>query len=177
MNDPTWYVFSLFIFLLVCILIYIYKKLNSSAYKNDNQQNQYTNNREKEDRTFKIFQEFEETIVNLEEYIEKSKADIANDKKNLEEIYNKTLSVLDEISNRQVAIQNEPVINNIKKAAKIPTKSTKIDPVIYNTNSENKNSKVIELYKKDITLDTIAQQLDMSKGEISLIVNLYKKRL
>lgn len=156
--DITHYAFAFFVFVLVCVTIWFYSRL---IRKKKNESNEY----QKEQRIYKLYQNVEDMMTGFEEYVEEVKAEL--DRK-ISEITSKLedgdgkKSVLDVILDEEKPFEIcEQVIEQPKNEAK---------------QKENPHEVVEELLEKGVELDEIAKKLEMSRRELSLLMKFKSGR-
>lgn len=125
-------------------------------------------------RIGKLRREFSETILDLQLEIEELKEEISNFKSKGNVIYNDN-------NLKEQDVINEISIHNINKNDRNYELDNNNMEKIYHTYNEEfeKNSvkieQIRELCKKNISVEEIAEKLEMGKGEVLLIKELYIK--
>lgn len=163
------YLFAAFIFVLICVLLFLYRRFillpkgKQSAAETDEQ------GREKEARLFRLYQNIEEMMDNFEGYIEDTrdhmesvKEDIARQQQKLEELQHRveatearTLAALEALRVQDRHQKPEP------QAQEKPV----VDP-----GKKGRQDAVREWMAKGLTVEQIAQKLELSINEVKLVV-------
>lgn len=145
------YLFALFIFMLALMLAVINHKFKKSRSDTEELIN------EKEKRLLKLYSGLEEIIGSTEEYIEEAKKEIENNRELCQSIAGKTALALEGVG---------------KSDSSEPAKPEKPSENLAGTGYEQTLQKVMQLKSAGADEETIARQLMLSKGEVSLILKL-----
>lgn len=157
--DITHYTFAFFVFVLVCITIWFYSRL---VRKKKSESNEY----QKEQRIYKLYQNVEDMMTGFEEYVEEVKAELDS---KISEITSK----LEDSDGKQNVL--EPVILEEEKPFEI-SEEVKEQPKNEPKQKENAQEVVEELLEKGVELDEIAKKLEMSRRELSLMMKFKSGR-
>lgn len=157
--DITHYTFAFFVFVLVCITIWFYSRLER---KKKSESNEY----QKEQRIYKLYQNVEDMMTGFEEYVEEVKAELDS---KISEITSK----LEDSDGKQNVL--EPVILEEEKPFEI-SEEVKEQPKNEPKQKENAQEVVEELLEKGVELDEIAKKLEMSRRELSLMMKFKSGR-
>lgn len=140
----------------------------------------FVQNKEEQDRNRVELEEFEEyqsridevnqKIIDLNEYGEFLKTE-------LDEKYKELLFLYQLISDKEHQIKSSPQVVSISA----PVEQVIVEPTIVestnqpkNQSGENYNKKIIELYDKGYGEADIAKMLDIGRGQVKLVLNLFK---
>lgn len=161
--DFSIYIFTFFIFILTALIVILLKKIQST----DSKESQAVIDKEK--KLFKLYQNLEEMILEAEDLIEESKLKIEDDKNSIHKMLEKADNVYSQA--RYEAIES------VEKAAKVIKKSNVVDmniksEVIKQKGKINRKQKVIILNKEGRSVEEISKELDISQGEVGLIIGL-----
>lgn len=159
--STTYYIFAFYIFLLVCVCMWVYGKVSHSGKKDEK------NNYEKEKRLFKLYQNVEDMMNSFEEYVEETKKEM-NQKTTL-------ISTMLEKVNRMSTEVDADVQNIIKTEQLQHTSEVQV------LNVENKQKMKTEelislLMEQGMAQKEIAKELGISSREVSLIMQIKKIR-
>ncbi len=160
------FAFAFFIFVLVCLVILLYAKMARPSKTRDDAAS------DKEKRLFKLYQNLEDMMNSIEEYVEEAKKEIAQDKERIS-------SLVDEAARAQkTPVAQEP---KPKEEPPAPVKEIKEPPVIIEEplaakpiRNMKKNELVLYMKKEGMGDDKIAKELGISRGEVALILGIKK---
>ena len=157
------FAFAFFIFVLVCLIILLYAKMARPSKNRDDAAS------DKEKRLFKLYQNLEDMMNSIEEYMDEAKKEIAQDKERIS-------ALLDEATR----MQKGPIVQEIKPREEPPVKEIKEPAVVKEDTaakplrSMKKNDLVLYMKKEGMDDDKIAKELGISRGEVSLILGIKK---
>lgn len=148
--DITHYTFALFVFVLLCILIWFYGRVTRK--KAD------TGSAEKEQRLYRLYQNIEDMMSSFEEYAEEAKKEIGGGLEKLKIALSETQSVpIQPVRQQEHAARAE-------KAIKKPQDETKL----------KNEERILQLMQRGLSKSEIARELGLSIREVSLIVDIKK---
>ena len=150
----THYMFAFFVFVLICVCIWLFGKVMRGGSKDDK------NNYEKEQRLFKLYQNVEDMMSSFEEYVEEAQSKIDESLKRVDALLEKGTYQQPE------ALQPSKVQSAAKKKPDVP----KIQP---GTAPEEAIPYLIE---HGMGRDEIAKQLGISSREVTLIMGIKKMK-
>lgn len=157
------FAFAFFVFILLCVLIFLYnrsrrpKKSESDAIA------------EKEKRLFKLYQNLEDMMNGIEDYVEEARAGIAKDREAVSAMEAKIQQVYEAYKSGMQAKVEEEVKQKSKEKAETSEKHEFKAP-----NNVSKNELVRFLKDEGLSEDKIAKELGISKGEVALILGIKK---
>jgi len=167
--DITVFAFAFFVFLLLCALIWMYSRLKRPKKSAEDAVS------EKERRLYKLYQNLEDMMNGIEEYVEEARSGIAKDKEEIAAIHAKieNMHVIykNDIQARveeEVKPKEKETEKEIEKDAPAAKKEIKIPRNI------SKSEVVRYLKDEGMEDDKIAKELGISKGEVLLILGLKK---
>jgi hypothetical protein len=147
--DITYYTFALFVFVLLCILIWFYgrvtrKKEDSGSY-------------EKEQRLYRLYQNIEDMLGSFEEYAEEAKREIGAGLEKLK------VSV-GEATNAPAQPEKQPEYAPKQRTEARPQDEIKL----------KNEERISQLMRRGLSKSEIAKELGLSIREVSLIVDIKK---
>ena len=166
--DYQSYIFAIFIFIMICLLMSYYMKLKRSKKDGDNAVT------DKEKKLFRLYQNIEDMLNGLEEYIEEVKADIAKEKEESAKTEEKIDAIYQKIVDASNAFEQEQAKLNESKEKETERKISREESGIP-PQKMSKHGKVLYLQAKGLNEDTIAKELGISHGEVALILGIQKK--
>jgi len=161
----SYYLFALFVFLLLCLFMKYYaKKIRPKEDKTESSQ--------REQRLFMLYQNLEEMMDDMEVFMEKARTEMAEQKhetadmlEQMEQLYSKLME------HKQEIIPPAPP----KKRGRPRKQQLTVVPVDGRPMLvKSKHERVRELMAQGATEESIARQLGISKGEVSLIAGMKK---
>ena len=155
------FVFAFFVFVLVCMAILLHAKLSRPAKQKIDDGN------EKEKRLFKLYQNLEDMMNGIEEYVEESRREIAADKQKIDELLEKAVQ-LQKAPEWDARPKDEPAAKSNLEL--VP----KAEPAQKTLRNLNKNELVRYMKKEGVEEEKIAKELGISRGEVSLILGIKK---
>lgn len=156
--DITHYTFAFFVFVLVCITIWFYSRLVSKKKSESNEH-------QKEQRIYKLYQNVEDMMTGFEEYVEEVKAELDS---KISEITSKVEDADVKQSVLDVILEEEKPFEISEEVKEQPRNEPKL--------KENAREMVEELLEKGVELDEIAKKLEMSRRELSLMMKFKSGR-
>jgi hypothetical protein len=148
--DITYYTFALFVFVLLCILIWFYGRVTRK--KAD------TGSAEKEQRLYRLYQNIEDMMSSFEEYAEEAKKEIGEGLEKLKTALSETQSA----PVQPVRQPEHPA--RAEKAVKKPQEEIKL----------KNEERILQLMQRGMSKSEIARELGLSIREVSLIVDIKK---
>ncbi|MCK5129292.1 MAG: hypothetical protein KAQ68_05545 [Clostridiales bacterium] len=159
----THYAFAFFVFILVCILVILIKRMGNTNKKAEKAYG------EQEKRLFKLYQNLEDMISGTEEYIEEFRSEIIEDRKNIAMMLKKIDTISQDMYN--VSKPDSAKVNTTTKSTKSKKpKDTKEDEKPEIILSKNQRVKLLKEQGADIA--QISKELGISQGEVALIIGL-----
>jgi hypothetical protein len=170
-----WYLFALFVFVLGCLWLLIYKR-----EKNRNNPDVKLF-KEREEKIFRLYQNIEDLMDGFEEYVEEMKLELFREIKEVRvELSQEKESVLaiakESVSQSKLVVPAKAPKNSktskSSKASKSDTMDSASLPQV--DGKSGRIDKVNELIDKGLSVDDIARKLNMGKGEVKLIYQIHK---
>lgn len=195
--EPAFYISALFIFLLVCIAIWLVARVVRSKKK--------AVPANEKDNLFKLYQGMEDMMNSLEEYVEKAKEDMAKDREEAARMLEKVESLYKEMKEKMQAIPEatekvrEPVLTAVPRARETAVKvlppvreqrpapapipvpvparpvisTTAGIPDAYAPEGALKKNKIVRFMRDEgLSDEQIAKELGISRGEVALILGI-----
>ncbi len=157
--DLSYYAFAIFVFLLLCALILVYTKATRQVKKNDASS-------EKEKRLFSLYQNLDEMMSSIESYVESARSEITLDKEKVAAMLKKAEQLY-----RQTGDASQAA-----KAPDPPAKAAAQGPApAPHDERTSRHDRVAALRKQGLTSEQIAKELEISYGEVELILGVTKK--
>lgn len=154
----TEFVFAFFIFILVCLAIIFYAKIvRPSKAKEDS-------STDKEKKLFKLYQNLEDMMNGIEEYVEEARKEIDESKSKMAALLEKAMQI-----QKKLHEQKPPEDPKRKDAPK-----SKEETPAKTLRNMNKNDLVRYLRQEGLDDEKIAKELEISRGEVSLILGMKK---
>ncbi len=164
------YLFAAFLFLLICVLLFLYRRFIVLPNGKKASAEAEAQGREKEERLFRLYQNIEEMMDNFEGYLEDTreqmesvKAEVARQQQQIGELIEhaeaieaRTLSAIDSVRGGRHARQEQQPEEADKPAAV--------------SGKKGKQDAVRELLNKGMTVEQIAQKMELSINEVKLVV-------
>ena len=180
------YLFAGFVGLLAAAVVFMIDRLKRSRHSSEDMI------KEKERRLFTLYQNLEDMIDSVEEYVEEAKESIEKDKNRMSEMLQRAERLaanLAEPRPRRAAKDDEKTSGTSRAAEaadampaapaarKSPParKETAKGQTKSMSAGAGKISEVRRLQKQGLDEEKIAQELSLSRGEVSLILGLHKK--
>lgn len=172
MQPINYYLLILLVFLLAAAIIFLYDRLKRSRNAEEG-----GTIKEKEQRLFKLYQNLEDMILSFEEYVDEAKEEIARERDAKMNAY----SSLHEEDTVQLSEKYTPSFQKKKdERAHIPVQEMKRpglvkDETLLSGVKSKKGSKVDDvrrLNSEGLQEETIAKELGLSRGEVSLILGM-----
>ncbi|MDL2220621.1 hypothetical protein LJC55_03035 [Eubacteriales bacterium OttesenSCG-928-N14] len=185
------YLFAIFVFLLIVLSIWLFVKLTKrSAALDDNAEL-----KEKERRLFRIYQNLEDMMQGMEEYVEESKIELQTQREQINAMMEKAEAI---VKSAKVNADTIAVNNALQAASAAKQESTaaKVDisaiappeqpkrkrgrppknrPVIADRGPGGQTyERVQQLNRLSMPEEDIAKQLSLSRGEVSLMLGMNK---
>lgn len=170
-----YYVFAVFVFLLLCALVFLIWRFILLPRGRKSTAEAAEQGREKEERLFRLYQNIEEMMDNFEGYLEDTrehmetvKAEASRQQQAIEELIHRaeatearTLAALEtlRVQDRH-GVRQEPQGPAPEKPAAEPGRKGR----------QGKRDAVRELLSKGMTVEQIAQKLELSINEVKLVV-------
>ena len=160
------FAFAFFIFVLVCLVILLYAKMARPAKNRDDVGS------DKEKRLFKLYQNLEDMMNSIEEYVEEAKKEIAQDKEKISGLIEEAVRMQKGYAVQQQKPKEEtPVpVSEIKEPPIVREELPAIKPL----RNMKKNELVLYMKKEGMDDDKIAKELGISRGEVALILGIKK---
>ncbi len=166
------YIFAAFIFLLICVLLFLYRRfivLPKGKRLSDDAEAQ---GREKEERLFRLYQNIEEMMDNFEGYLEDTrgqmelvKAEMGRQQREIGELIERAeaiearaLSAIDTTSAAERRAARQGAQQGIEPEKQVVS------------GKKGKQDAVREQLNKGLTVEQIAQKLGLSINEVKLVV-------
>jgi DNA-binding CsgD family transcriptional regulator len=167
---PEYYLFTVFVFALLCVLLFLYRRFVVLPKGKKPTGEEAAQEREKEERLFRLYQNMEEMMDNFEGYIEDTRdqmdamrAEMRQQQQQVEELVRKAeateAKAIAAIEALRVRERHEPRQDAQPKAQDKPAGGRR-----------GRQDAVQELLGKGMTVEQIAQKLEMSINEVKLVV-------
>lgn len=180
MIKPEYYIFTIFIFILLCALLYIYRRFILQAKgRKPAAAEELAGEKEKEERLFRLYQNMEEMMDNFEAYIEDTRGQMEASKAELTQQVEKNNDLLRRVEATEAkALAAVAALRPQEKHAHSREASSSDDNGRPAEGSKKSRQDAIrELLSKGMTVEQIAQNLELSINEVKLVVyGLMKKK-
>ena len=157
------FVFAFFIFVLVCLVIVVYAKMARPAKSRNDVNN------DKEKRLYKLYQNLEDMMNSIEEYVEEARKDIAQDKEKISELLEKAVQLQKDITAQDVKSAEDTSPKVVKEVV-----TPNDEPGTKTLRNMKKNDLVWYMKQEGLDDDKIAKELGISRGEVALILGIKK---
>ena len=168
----TNFIFALFVFALFCLSVQVFAKKKGKQVS------------QKEQRLLQLYENLEEMMDDMEEYVRSAKEDLARDRVQMADMMTELEQLKKQVKSQkqeqqqvfQVLSQTEPQAPRKRGRPRkypLPTVVAKTEPtkpVLVKSKHELVNELVAQGYMEE----GIAKQLGISKGEVALIMGLRK---
>jgi hypothetical protein len=173
MTSPEIYVFVVFIFILICALLYIYKRFIAQPRGKQTTGAGSEDGNEKEERIFKLYQNMEEMMDNFEAYMEDTREQVESVKRQLMEQADGINGMLMRVEAAEAGAR--AAMASMRAADKPephgePARSADRTAPAGPTKRGSRQDAVQEFLGKGMTVEQIAQKLELSINEVRLIV-------
>lgn len=189
------YVFAAYVFLLVCVGIWLLGRVLKKSKKGNGEQH---TSYEKEQKLFTLYQNVEDMLSSFEEYVEEAKADTGKSMAKMQEMLEETRSLAAHLKIQQTVatisakvpvVSEAPQKTAVKEDAVNLTQQAETLPIVKATpfqpqpaplrqTTERKgsktSSKVAELYMQGMPQNEIAKRLGISVREVTLALKITK---
>ncbi|MDP4153142.1 MAG: hypothetical protein Q8865_06885 [Bacillota bacterium] len=165
-----YYIFAFFIFILVCVLIFVYSRLVLAHKGNKNDQI----GSEREKSLFKLYQNIEEMMDTFENYVTESMARFDEEKKEISGMLDE-VKKLSETAEKNLNRTPAPIEKTEHDTVKEETTVTEHKKRRKRSSEDTKIQKALQLYRQGAQLEDIAKELQMSFGEIQTIISVRSK--
>ncbi len=152
--DASHYFFAFYIFVMLVALLFIYKKLDETSRKTSQ------DTPDKEKRLFQLYQNLDDMMVSIEEYMEQAKKEITAEREQV------ALLLAKAEKEAGGSFQPSPPLAQQPAAPEIS----------FSHDLLAKQEKVLELKQKGLNIDQIAQEMQISRGEVALIQGIAKRK-
>jgi biopolymer transport protein ExbB/TolQ len=166
--DITVFIFAFFVFVLLCGMIWLYSRLKRPKKSAEDAVS------EKEKRLYKLYQNLEDMMNGIEEYVEEARTGIAKDKEEIAAIHAKIENMHTIYKNDIQARVEEEARPKEKEAEKPAVAEAPAKKEIKIPRNMSKSEVVRYLKDEGMEEDKIAKELGISKGEVLLILGLKK---
>jgi predicted transposase/invertase (TIGR01784 family) len=172
---PEYYLFTFFVFALICVLLIIYWRvvLVQKGKRAEAQNEEVGKEREKEERLFRLYQNMEEMMDNFEAYIEDTRDQVEAVKPQMQQQADKINDLLRRVEATEasarsaVAALHAPEKTEQKKEPEVANNGK---PAEEPPRRNSKQEAIRELLSKGFTVELIAQKLELSINEVKLVV-------
>jgi predicted transposase YdaD len=175
MKPVDYYVFTLFVFILLCALLYIYKRFIAQPRGKQATGAGSEDGKDKEERLFKLYQNMEEMMDNFEAYMEDTREQVESVKRQLLEQAEGINGMLKRVEAAEAGAR--AAMASMRAADKpeprgepAPARSAERAAPAGSPRRGGKQEAVQDLLGKGMTVEQIAQKLELSINEVRLIV-------
>lgn len=170
------YIYSIFVFILICVLLLIYRGLillpkNRKAAAAEEES---ANDKEKEERLFRLYQNIEEMMDNFEAYIEETREQFEAAKADMQQqaaVINDLIKRVEATeANAKAAVAVMHSAERLAEQKKEPQAAAGGVPADEPGRRASRPDAVRELLAKGLTVEQIAQKLELSINEVRLVV-------
>lgn len=170
-----YYLFTLFVFALICAGLYLFRKLFHSpdAGRRGRSEEDTAREREREERLFRLYQNMEEMMDNFEGYIEDAKEEIEGVRAAVQKQADQMAELCRRAVEAEAGVQAAASQLRAEKAAVLKREERPAPepaPAAPEPRRSSRQDAVKELLGKGNTVEQIAQKLDISINEVRLIV-------
>ena len=166
------YIFAAFIFLLLCALLFLYRRFVVLPKGKKADAETEAQGKEKEERLFRLYQNIEEMMDNFEGYIEDTREQMDSMKGQME----RQQSAIEELIRRaeatearaQSTLDGMHAADRHQPKAELNQQVQEKYPV--EPGRKGKQDAVRDLLNKGMTVEQIAQKLELSINEVKLVV-------
>lgn len=161
-----YFLFAVFAFGLVLCVLYLHDRLKRSRYQEEG-----GNLHEKEMRLFKLYQNLEDMLAVLEQYVDETTSELAREREEIQMMMQRLKIDLAEMEARQLQSGAQAAMEE-QKAAVLPTgfESRPLAPP--RRKRRGKVEEVRRLHTGGMPEELIAKELNLSRGEVSLILGM-----
>jgi hypothetical protein len=179
MTPTEIYVFSIFVFVLLCALLFIYRRFIAQPKGRKSppaggEEGDASTDKEREERLFKLYQNMEDMMDNFEAYIEDTRDQMESVKRQMQQQADGMADMLKRVEAAEAGARS--VLAALRAGDKpeprkeaVPVDKTEAPPAAKGRRN-GRNDAVKELLEKGMTVEQIAQQLELSINEVRLIV-------
>ncbi len=169
--DYTYYLFATFVFFLVCAVLFLNSRLKRSR-KEDERPAKPSVPDDAAEQLMAQHRKIESAMRNLDEEIQEARMEVRHQRneaeamlKSMEQLYNEMRG---EVLQRNRDAHKAPAADSRQTAS---TQRKKPGPKRKTT-----SDRVSELYRAGLNADKIAKELNVSRGEVDLVLGLHKKQ-
>ena len=152
-----YYALSVFIFILCFLILLAIKFMFPKKKKQDDDA--------KDEKLLRLYRQIEDMLESFEEYVNEVKKELANDKETIqasldtyEQNMNEKIKKLEAVNFKEEVVK----LNQTKKSKSSGNKSDKL----------SRNEQVKQMYSDGMSLNDIAKKLNLTSGEIKLIIDV-----
>jgi hypothetical protein len=166
------YLFAIFVFVLLCILLVLYRYMIIGAKQKLTKESEEETaaKKEREERLFRLYQNMEEMMDNFEAYIEETRESVEAAKA---EMRQQAQTIGDLIARGEATEMNArsaaAMLRNADKPAE-PKRDAASIPAEEGGRRLTRQDAIRELLAKGLTVEQIAQRLELSINEVRLVV-------
>lgn len=162
-----YFLFAAFTFVLVLCVLYLHDRLKRSRYQEEG-----GNLHEKEMRLFKLYQNLEDMLAVLDQYVEETTTELAREREEIQMMMQRMKIDLAEAEARQVHAGAQSAMMEEQKAAALPAGHEGRPATGPRRKRRGKVEEVRRLHTGGMPEDLIAKELNLSRGEVSLILGM-----
>jgi DNA anti-recombination protein RmuC len=170
--DYTYYLFATFVFLLVCAVLYLNSRLKRSRTEEKKAPVKPPELEDSSELLMAQYRRLESAMRNLDEELQEARGEIRHQREeassmleSMEQLYN---DMRDEMQQRNKEKAKTPVLES-----RLATTTQRKKP---GPKRKTTSDRVGELYRAGLNAEKIAKELNVSRGEVDLVLGLYKKR-
>lgn len=169
------YLFAIFVFVLLCVLLILYRFMIIGAKQKLTKESDEdaAAKKEKEERLFRLYQNMEEMMDNFEAYIEETRESVEAAKADMRR---QAQTISDLIARAEATEMNArnatAMLRHTDKPAEPKKEAVAAAPAAAEEGSRRatKQDAIRELLAKGLTVEQIAQRLELSINEVRLVV-------
>lgn len=169
------YFFSIFVFVLICVLLFIFRALiiMPKQKKSEETEEELEAKKEKEERLFRLYQNMEEMMDNFESYIEETRESVESAKA---EMRQQAQTISDLIARAEATEMNArnaaAMLRSGEKPAEPKREAAPVPATAASDSSRRmtRQDAIREMLAKGLTVEQIAQRLELSINEVRLVV-------
>lgn len=172
MTTAQIYIFSIFIFLLLCALIIIWRLVARPKGRNAAAPVDETASKEKEERLFRLYQNIEEMMDNFEAYIEDSREEVESVKRQMQMQAEGINEMIKRVEVAEAGARESLAALQAKDAPEPPVKKAGAADVPEEApavKQATKQERVRELLERGLTPVQAAKKMELSVNEVKLI--------
>jgi hypothetical protein len=157
------FAFAFFVFILVCLAILLYARVVRPAKQKGD------TGVEKEKRLFKLYQNLEDMMNGIEEYVEEARKEIAQDREKINGLLLEAVRI-----QKEALVQEQKPREEVPSKEAVPPVPVEEPPAAKLPRGIRKNEMVLTMKKEGMDDDKIAKELGISRGEVALILGINK---